>query len=242
MDVFYGRIAEWWPVISPLEEYASEGAEIRRVLHEARPAARSLLELGSGGGHVAFHLKAGLDCLLTDLSPDMLEVSRRLNPECEHLAADMRTLDLDRGFDLVLAHDAIAYMTAEADLRAAFSTAYRHLKPGGLALFIPDDLAETFEAGESDSFGGDAPDGRSARALEWWGEVTPDGTTTVHYAFLLRAADGTVTAASETHTVGVFSRAEWELWMAEAGFSVETVREQTDEDREPRFFFLGTRD
>jgi len=51
-----------------------------------------------------------------------------------------------------------------------------------------------------------------------------------------------VTAAIETHTVGVFSQAEWELWMAEAGFSVETVREQTDEDREPRFFFLGTRD
>ena len=241
MDVFYGRIAEWWPVISPLEEYASEGAEIRRVLHEARPAARSLLELGSGGGHVAFHVKAGLDCLLTDLSPDMLEVSRRINPECGHLAADMRTLDLDRGFDLVLAHDAISYMTTEADLRAAFATAYRHLKPGGLALFIPDEVLETFEPGEAEAFGGCAPDGRSARALEWVSEREADGTAMVHYAFLLREADGRMSSMAESHRVGVFARTDWEGWLRAEGFWVETVQERTDEDRTPRFFFLGTR-
>jgi SAM-dependent methyltransferase len=241
MDVFYGRIAEWWPVISPLEEYASEGAEIRRVLQEARPTARSLLELGSGGGHVAFHVKAGLDCLLTDLSPDMLEVSRRLNPECGHLAADMRTLDLDRRFDLVLAHDAISYMTTEADLRAAFATAYRHLKPGGLALFIPDEVLETFEPGVAEAFGGDSPDGRSARAMEWVCEREADGTAMVHYAFLLREADGQMSSMAESHRVGVFARTDWEGWLAEEGFDVETVQERTDEDRTTRFFFLGTR-
>lgn len=241
MDVFYGRIAEWWPVISPLEEYASEGAEIRRVLQEARPTARSLLELGSGGGHVAFHVKAGLDCLLTDLSPDMLEVSRRLNPECGHLAADMRTLDLDRRFDLVLAHDAISYMTTETDLRAAFATAYRHLKPGGLALFIPDEVLETFEPGEAKAFGGCSPDGRSARAMEWVCELEADGTAMVHYAFLLREADGQMSSMAESHRVGVFARTDWEGWLAEEGFDVETVQERTDEDRTTRFFFLGTR-
>ncbi|MFM1959610.1 MAG: hypothetical protein RL588_1127 [Pseudomonadota bacterium] len=241
MDVFYGQIADWWPVISPLEDYASEGAEIRRVLLEARPKASSLLELGSGGGHVAFHVKAGLDCLLTDLSPAMLEVSRRINPECGHLAADMRGLDLDRRFDLVLAHDAIAYMTTEADLRAAFATAFRHLPPGGLALFIPDDVLETFEPGEADAFGGDAADGRSARALEWVGEREADGTAMVHYAFLLREVDGRMTSTAESHRVGVFSRSDWERWLAEEGFTVETVLENTDEDRTPRFFFLGTR-
>ncbi|MFN7304920.1 MAG: class I SAM-dependent methyltransferase [Phenylobacterium sp.] len=158
MEVFYDQIADWWTVISPLSDYTGECAEIRRVLKARRPEARTLLELGSGGGHVAFHMKLDLDCTLTDLSPAMLEVSQRLNPECLHIPGDMRTLDVDRRFDIVLAHDAIAYMTSEADLRAAFATARRHLSPGGLALFIPDEVLETFEPGESDLCGGETPD------------------------------------------------------------------------------------
>ena len=241
MEVFYKNLAEWWPVISPVSDYESECAEIRRVLESRRPRARTLLELGSGGGHVAFHLKGGFDCTLTDLSPAMLDVSRRLNPGCLHIQGDMRNLDLDRRFDIVLAHDAIAYMTTEADLRAAFATAHRHLAPGGLALFIPDDVVETFEPGESDLFGGETPDGRSARALEWCGGLAADGTTTVHYAFLLKDAAGRVITAGETHHVGVFARADWERWLEAEGFSVETLVEQTDEDRTPRFFFAGSR-
>ena len=33
---------------------------------------------------------------LVDLSEEMLAVSRELNPECEHLQGDMRTLRLGR--------------------------------------------------------------------------------------------------------------------------------------------------
>lgn len=241
MEVFYDQIADWWPVISPISDYAGECAEFLGILKSRRPQAQTLLELGSGGGHVAFHLKADFDCILTDLSPAMLAASRRLNPGCGHIQGDMRTLDLDRRFDIVLAHDAIAYMTSEADLRAAFATAGRHLAPGGLALFIPDEVLETFEPGASDLFGGETPDGRSARALEWCGELAPDGTTAVHYAFLLRDADGRVTTASETHRVGVFARTDWERWLEAEGFAVETLQERTDEDRTPRFLFLGTR-
>jgi hypothetical protein len=62
-------------------------------------------------------MKRAYDCHLTDLSEPMLECSRRLNPECAHAAGDMRTLDLGRTFDLVLAHDAIDYMLSEDDGR-----------------------------------------------------------------------------------------------------------------------------
>ena len=67
----------------------------------------TLLELGSGGGNNASHLKARFNCTLTDISPDMLALSRTLNPECEHLEGDMRTLRLGRTFDVVFIHDAI---------------------------------------------------------------------------------------------------------------------------------------
>jgi hypothetical protein len=38
------------------------------------------------------------------------------DPECEHLQGDMRELRIDRTFDAVFVHDAIAYMTTEEDL------------------------------------------------------------------------------------------------------------------------------
>ena len=73
--------------------------------------ATTLLELGSGGGNNASHLKHRFECTLTDLSPEMLALSRTLNPECEHIEGDMRTLRLERTFDAVFVHDAIAYIT-----------------------------------------------------------------------------------------------------------------------------------
>lgn len=74
----------------------------------------------------------------------MLALSRELNPECEHLPGDMRTLRLGRSFDAVLVHDAIMYMTTREDLLAAARTAYEHTRPGGAAIFQPDCIRETF--------------------------------------------------------------------------------------------------
>ena len=103
-------------------------------------------------------MKAHFRPTLVDASPGMLAVSRALNPECEHLEGDMRTVRLGRTFDRVFVHDAITYMTTEADLRAVLETAYVHCRPGGAALFAPDHLKENF-APSTDCGGHDA-DGR----------------------------------------------------------------------------------
>ncbi len=239
MSVFYEELAEYWSLISPVEDYAGETAEMLRLLRERRPAARTLLELGSGGGHVAHYLAPHFECHLTDLSEAMLASSRRLNPDCQHTIGDMRTLDLARTFDVVLAHDAVDYMTSEDELRAVFDTAWRHLAPGGLACFLPDEVTETFEPGTGES-GSDAPDGRGARLFEWVEPVRAgESTVNVHYAFLIRARDGTMRSFYELHVTGLFPRATWERLLAERGFVVEVVTEQTDEDRVPRLFFFG---
>jgi len=239
MNVFYGELAPWWPLISPVEDYKEESAVILDLLNQWRPAAKSLLELGSGGGHVAHYLKARFDCTLTDLSPTMLAVSQSLNPECVHLAGDMRVLDLNATFDIVFAYDAIDYLCTEQDLGAAMATAYRHLKLGGLALFVPDHVAERFEA-DTDWGGTDGADGRGARFLEWTENPVPGATTCVtHYSFLLREADGTVWSRAERHPFGLFPQATWERLLREAGFRVEVVEEPPNGEHAPRLFFVG---
>jgi trans-aconitate methyltransferase len=104
----------------------------------------TILELGSGGGNNASHMKAHATLTLTDLSPEMLELSRSLNPECEHIQGDMTTLRLDRTFDGVFVHDAVSYLTTEVQLRAAVETAFVHTRPGGAAIFCPDHVRERF--------------------------------------------------------------------------------------------------
>ena len=86
-----------------------------------------MLELGSGGGNNASHLKRRFQLTLVDRSPEMLAVSRRLNPECEHVEGDMRTVRLGRTFDAVFVHDAIAYITTEDDLRGGVRHGVRAL-------------------------------------------------------------------------------------------------------------------
>src|SRR4029078_3241161 len=101
------------------------------------------------------------------LSPSMLAVSASITPECEHIVGDMRTLRLGRTFDAVLIHDAICYMTSEADLRAALTTAFEHLRPGGGPVLMPDHVGESFKPA-TDHGGEDAPpgpDGRPGRGL-----------------------------------------------------------------------------
>ena len=238
---FYSDLASWWPLISAPEEYVEEAAFAASLLRMADPPTRTVLELGSGGGSNAFHLKGEFDMTLVDLSEDMLAVSRRLNPECEHLLGDMRTLRLGRSFDAVFVHDAIDYMTTEADLRRAVSTAYEHCRIGGVAVFVPDDIAENFEAG-TEHGGHDASDGRGVRYLEWHIDPDPGDTSTrSEFAFLLREADGTVQVAHDTHEFGLFPRARWLQVLTDVGFRARSVAEVTSEDRLPREVFVGTR-
>jgi trans-aconitate methyltransferase len=238
---FYADLATWWPLISPPEDYEEEAAFAARVLASASIPVRDVLELGSGGGNNAVHLKASFTMTLVDLSNEMLDVSRQLNPDCEHLEGDMRTVRLGRSFDAVFIHDAIDYMTTESDLRRAMDTAFVHCRPGGIAVFVPDHTRETFEP-QSDIGGCDAPDGRGVRFLDWsWDQNADDTWAVTEYAFVLRESDGSVHVVQETHRCGVFSRDVWLRLLAEAGLEPGVVVEETTDDRTPRDFFVGRR-
>src|SRR2546430_16594964 len=116
----YDELAEWWPIMSDPSEYRKEALFFDRLLRKSsNPPPRTLLDLGSGSGINAFHLKAHFAMTLVDMSPQMLAVNRRLNPECEQLQRDMRTLRFGRTFDAGFGHDAGCHMTTEPDFRAA---------------------------------------------------------------------------------------------------------------------------
>jgi hypothetical protein len=153
----------------------------------------------------------------------MLAVSRALNPECEHLEGDMRSVRLGRTFDAVFVHDAIDYMTTEEDLRAAMATAFVHCRPGGVALFAPDHLRERFRPG-TDNGGEDGDDGRGVRWLQWtWDPDPADTAYLMDFAYLLRERDGVIRVVHDRHVCGLFPRAGWLALLGEVGFRAEAV-------------------
>lgn len=214
----YDELADWFHLLTAPEEYAEEAADILALLRaNVDGPLETMLELGSGGGNTASHLRVDLRLTLTDLAPRMLALSRSLNPGCEHLLGDMRTMRLGRVFDAVLIHDAVMYLTTEADLRAALETAFVHLRPGGAAVFVPDFVRETFRP-TTDHGGHDGPD-RALRYLEWSYDPDPADTTIVtEYAILARDAAGEVTIRHDHHVEGLFPRATWLDLLHTVGF------------------------
>lgn len=236
----YRELAAWWPVISPPAEYAADAEAVEREFAAAAVPVHTLLDLGSGGGHVAMHLSGGRSVTLADLSADMLNVSRQLNPDCEHVQGDMRTIRLGREFDAVLVHDAVDYVISQADLALVIGTAYAHCRPGGVALFAPDHTAETFRPGTGAGGGRDGS-GREASFTERTSDPDRgDDWILAEYEFTLREPDGSITVVPEAHRLGSFRRATWLGLLTAAGFAAQ-VRPLASAGRSPRVLFAGVR-
>jgi SAM-dependent methyltransferase len=237
----YGDLAPWFHLLTAPEDYAEEAERYQRLILDAVPEARTLLELGSGGGNNASHLRAHFTCTLSDISPQMLALSRALNPGCEHVLGDMRTLRLGRTFDAVFVHDAIAYMASEDDLGDCIGTAFAHTRPGGVALFVPDYTRETFELRTSHG-GHDGEDGRSLRYLEWVTDPDPGDTTyEVDFAVVVRERGQAPRVVHDHHVEGLFPEHTWLYLLERAGFEATVDHAPAYADEESQAAFVGRR-
>lgn len=241
-NVLYSDLAEWWPLCSAPDEYAEEARIFRQVLlrhSSVRPT--TMLELGSGGGNNASHLKADFHLTLVDLSSGMLKVSRRLNPQCEHIRGDMRKIRLGRLFDVVFIHDAIDYMVTLDDLRRALATAFVHCRPGGVALFVPDWTKEHFR--ESTSFGGHDSGDRGLRYLEWTTDPDPDDRRySLFMSYLIRQGKHIRQTRLDEHICDLFSERDWLHLIAEVGFQPRQLPyKHSTFANHVHFMFLGVR-
>jgi SAM-dependent methyltransferase len=225
----YDDLADWWVLMSPPGDYAAEAGPVARLLDPGDMAGRPrLLELGAGGGHLASHLKARFEMTLVDLSPRMLDQSRRLNPECRHLPGDMRSLRLGESFDAVLVFDSISHMTTEGDLLAAMRTARAHLRAGGVALFCPDSTVECFAPGTS--MGGTDGIDRGMRYLEWTHPPGHGSTYDSDLVYILLDAHGGRRVVHDRLTLGLYPRDTWRHLLGEAGFGQVRVEELSGRD------------
>jgi hypothetical protein len=118
-------------------------------------------------------------------------------------------------------------------------TAFVHCKSGGVALFVPDHLRDTFRP--STSHGGNDGEGRGLRYLEWcWDPDSSDTSYVADFTVMLREPDGSVQVEYERHTCGLFSRETWLRMLSKTGFRPEVLPfEHTELEPGVHFVFTG---
>ena len=124
-------------------------------------------------------------------------------------------------------HDAISYLTSEADVARAIETAFVHCRPGGVALFAPDHVRENFKAA-TDCGGHELResqcDTRACAISNGRGTRIPtDSTCTTDYTYVLRESDGSITIVHDRHIEGMFPRDTWLRLFRQAGFEPRVV-------------------
>lgn len=214
----YNEFAHLWPLISPPKDYAREARCWKNALrHNLGPGKHEILELGVGGGHNLSHLTEDFKATAVDLSPKMLENSRKLNPEVKHLIGDMRSLRLDRKFQAVIIHDAIDYMLTEQDLSKVFETAASHLYPKGVLITAPDYFKETFTDPWIEH-GTNRDEKIELSYIEYSYDPDPEDTTIETIMFYLIREKGRLKIEKDRHVTGLFPKTTWSRLIRQAGF------------------------
>lgn len=218
----YSDLAWLWPVISPPEDYIEEALQFASVIREYSCIhAKTVMHLGCGGGHIDYTLKKYFQITGVDISPQMLDLAWRLNPEVDYRLGDMRTARYDERFDVVMVADSIDYMLTQADLMAVFRTAYEHLNPGGVFCTYAEETVERFENNKTYSSNHEADDLLMTLIENRYDPDPSDSTYEMVFVYLIRQA-GEVMIQTDLHVGGIFPATAWLKLLQEAGFEVHT--------------------
>jgi SAM-dependent methyltransferase len=221
----YDDLAWTWPIISPPEDYIEETEELCKAIREySQITAKTLLNLGCGGGHNDYTLKKHFDVTGVDLSESMLSLAKRLNPDVTYLSGDMCNVELGNTFDAVVITDAITYMLTEDALRAALTTAFIHLKPGGVFFTFAEITRERFQQ-NSTEYSAHTQGDIEITFIENIFDPNPTDTTyqTTFVYLIRRRGQSEVDVKTDYHLGGIFSLKTWLSLLKEVGFEVEQI-------------------
>lgn len=214
----YNELA-WVDTVLGTPEDCAEETElyVRLIRDRSRRPPGTLLHLGCGAGANDVTFKRHLDVTGVDVSPGMLEIARRLNPEVTYVLGDMRTVELQRRFDCVAIPDSIDYLVTLDDLEAAIRTAGRHLNPGGVLLIV----ANTRDEFRNNNFVYTGSRGDSEVTVFENNRICEDGARYEATLVYLIRVKGELRIETEVHTLGLFPQATWLELLAAASFEVE---------------------
>lgn len=220
----YHDLAWIWPVVSPPEDYVEETEFFSRTIKkEARIGVRTLLHLGCGGGRNDHTFQKHFHVTGIDISHEMLEMARKLNPETEYTLGDMRSVRLGRTFDCVAALDSVNYLKTEDDLTRLFRTAHIHLNPGGIFLTVIEESCERFKQNRTLASTHSQDDTQVTFIENSFDPDPDDGQFEMTFIYLVRK-EGSLEIFTDSHIWGLFPMDTWHRLLKAQGFDVAELK------------------
>jgi len=129
----YNKIGDWFAG----NRYADsvERVYLDAIIEQLPPNA-SMLDVGCGNGKpiLEYFIKHNIHVVGIDGSEKMIELARNNFPDTRLMLLDMRQLQLDEKFDVLIAWHSFFHLPAE-DQPEMFEIFRNHLKPDGFLLF-----------------------------------------------------------------------------------------------------------
>jgi SAM-dependent methyltransferase len=217
--ISYNDLAWTEDLLADPAEYEDEvRGYVQLIKGVTKESLHTMLHLGSGaGGHDKF-FNLYFTVTGVDLSLGMLNEARISNPEIEYHEGDMRTIRLDRQFDIVAIPDSIDYMVSQNDLRQAIQTCVKHLKPGGILLIV----AKTEETFQNNNFAYEGAKGDIHVTLLENNYINPlrPNTYEATFVYLIRQ-HGELSIRTESQILGLFPLATWEKLFGEFALKMQ---------------------
>ena len=141
----FNKYSEYYDLIYEDKNYKKEVKYIDELIQKLHPGAKTILDIGCGTGiHANLLASLGYKVLGVDFSEQMIQIanSKKLieykenHDLLEFKTGDIRKIDLHDKFDVVVSlFHVISYLNSNQDLNDGLNTIYKHLKPGGVAIF-----------------------------------------------------------------------------------------------------------
>ncbi len=231
----YHDLAWLWPLWGSVEEYKEESELIVDLIkRHAKIEVGSLLDITCGSGKNTYNLKKHLEVYGLDISDEMLNNARKLNPDCTFYQADMRDFDLKRQFDSIYINDGAAYITSAGDLLRTFQCAFKHLSNGGVMVCSAEFHKEDFVQNKTQSTVS-RTDAMEITFIENNYDPDPNDDTYETTMIYLIREKGKLRIEHDHHVCGIFTVDVWRDLLNKAGFKITEYPKSTNIFNSPLF-------
>ena len=226
-EQLYKKYAQYYDRIYEKMDLQKEVEFIKwAVKQHQNSTGNRLLDVACGTGRHAQKLIDSFQIMGVDINPDMLQVAREKLPDVEFTIGDMKKLNLEDKFDVIICmFSAMNYNTSLEEFKKTLQNFYRHLNGGGVLIFDYGINQENWIEGlvSLDTVVDD--DFKLARICQ---SHLDDGIFNADFVFLTKE-NGKLDFDIDQHRLGVFKIEEVIDSLAEIGFEIFIYSDFTSE-------------